>query len=99
MSSTWARLATSGTTPPKRACRSIWLDTTDEQHDAAVLDHRGRGLVARRLDAEDERHQRRASSTTVSPGSMRSIESSSSAYSGWSTSCTHITSASSLTSW
>src|SRR5215213_951922 len=30
-SSTWARLATSGTTPPKRACRSTWLDTTEER--------------------------------------------------------------------
>ncbi len=30
--STWARLAISGTTPPKRACRSIWLDTTDDAH-------------------------------------------------------------------
>ena len=68
-------------------------------HGPTVLDHRGRGLVARRLDAEDQRHQRRPSSNTVSPGSMRSIESSSAAYSGWSTSCTHITSASSLTSW
>ena len=29
-SSTWARPATSGTTPPKAAWRSIWLDTTDE---------------------------------------------------------------------
>src|SRR5207244_8354897 len=29
-SCTWARLATSGTTPPKRACRSIWLDTTED---------------------------------------------------------------------
>ena len=27
--STWARPATSGTTPPKRACRSTWLDTTE----------------------------------------------------------------------
>ena len=62
MSSTCARLATSGTTPPKRACRSTWLDTTDDHTRAAVLHHRGRGLVARRLDAEDERHQRRPSS-------------------------------------
>src|SRR5215208_2280099 len=30
-SSTWARLATSGTTPPKRAWRSTWLDTTEER--------------------------------------------------------------------
>src|SRR5687768_12274960 len=30
-SSTWARLAISGTTPPKRACRSTWLDTTEER--------------------------------------------------------------------
>src|SRR6516165_4390316 len=29
-SCTWARLATSGTTPPKQAWRSTWLDTTDE---------------------------------------------------------------------
>src|SRR5687767_6025599 len=29
-SSTCARLAISGTTPPKRAWRSTWLDTTDE---------------------------------------------------------------------
>ena len=50
-SSTCARLAISGTTPPKRACRSTWLDTTDERTIAAVLDDRGRGLVARRLDA------------------------------------------------
>ena len=28
--STWARLAISGTTPPKRACSSTWLDTTDD---------------------------------------------------------------------
>ena len=31
MSSTWARLAISGTTPPNWACRSIWLDTTDDR--------------------------------------------------------------------
>src|SRR5439155_1659453 len=30
-SSTWARLAISGTTPPKRAWRSTWLETTDER--------------------------------------------------------------------
>ena len=30
-SSTWARLAISGTTPPKRAWRSIWLATTDDR--------------------------------------------------------------------
>src|SRR4051794_11559427 len=30
-SSRWARLAISGTTPPKRACRSTWLDTTDDR--------------------------------------------------------------------
>ena len=29
--STWARLASSGTTPPNAACRSIWLATTDER--------------------------------------------------------------------
>src|SRR5438552_4225457 len=29
-SSTWARLAISGTTPPKRAWRSTWLDTTED---------------------------------------------------------------------
>jgi hypothetical protein len=29
--STWARLASSGTTPPKAACRSIWLATTDDR--------------------------------------------------------------------
>jgi len=29
-SSTWARLATSGTTPPKRECRSVWLLTTED---------------------------------------------------------------------
>ena len=29
--SMWARLASSGTTPPKAACRSIWLATTDER--------------------------------------------------------------------
>ena len=29
--STCARLAISGTTPPKRACRSTWLDTIDER--------------------------------------------------------------------
>src|SRR5919202_3559280 len=29
-SSTWARLAISGTTPPYRAWRSTWLDTTDD---------------------------------------------------------------------
>ena len=28
--STWARDAISGTTPPKRAWRSIWLEITDE---------------------------------------------------------------------
>src|SRR5512141_646854 len=28
--STWARLASSGTTPPKRACRSTWLEMTFE---------------------------------------------------------------------
>src|ERR1700722_15442766 len=27
---TWARPAISGTTPPNRACRSTWLDTTEE---------------------------------------------------------------------
>ena len=31
ISSTWARLANSGTTPPNSACRSIWLATTDER--------------------------------------------------------------------
>src|SRR5262245_16199665 len=31
ITSTWARLAISGTTPPKRAWRSAWLDTTDER--------------------------------------------------------------------
>ena len=67
-------------------------------HHAAVFDDRGGGLVARRLDPEDA-HQARRSSTTVSPGSPRSMESSSSVYSGRSTSCAHITSASSLTSW
>src|SRR6185312_17061788 len=69
------------------------------EHRAAVLDHRGRGLVARRLDAEDERHARLASSTIISPGTVRSIDASSAAYAGWSTSFAHITSASSLTSW
>ena len=29
--SVWARLASSGTTPPKTACRSIWLATTEER--------------------------------------------------------------------
>ena len=52
-SSTWARLAISGTTPPKRAWRSTWLDTTDDRTVVAV-DHDGRrGLVAASLDAED----------------------------------------------
>ena len=70
ISSTWARLAISGTTPPNRAWRSIWLDTTDESHDAAVLDDRGGGLVARRLDPEDAHHLRLAASLerSVSPG-------------------------------
>ena len=31
ISSTWARLASSGTTPPNAAWRSIWLATTDER--------------------------------------------------------------------
>src|SRR4051794_37083139 len=30
-SSRCARLAISGTTPPNRACRSTWLETTDER--------------------------------------------------------------------
>ena len=30
-SSRWARLAISGTTPPNRAWRSTWLDTTDDR--------------------------------------------------------------------
>src|SRR3954454_4488242 len=45
-SSTWARLAISGTTPPKRACSSTWLLTTDDSTsrastttDAAVSSH------------------------------------------------------------
>ena len=54
-SSTWARLAISGTTPPKWACRSTWLDTTDDSTSRAAH-HDGRGrLVARRLDAEHDR--------------------------------------------
>ena len=45
-SSTWARPASSGTTPPYLACRSIWLLTTEETitepsstTDAAVSSH------------------------------------------------------------
>ena len=78
----------------------IDLARHDRRVDEATVFHdRGRGLVARRLDAEHEGHGRLVSSTIVSPGTVRSIEASSSAYSGWSTSCTVITSASSLTSW
>ena len=66
IASRWARLATSGTTPPNRACSSTLLAIgVDEQrlaaHDADT------GLVAGRLDAEDERlvggHQRAPSET------------------------------------
>ena len=48
------RLAISGTTPPKRAWKSIWLATTLDEQLAAAAHHRGGGLVARRLDREDE---------------------------------------------
>ena len=33
--STWARAAISGTTPPNGACRSTWLDTTDDSTSTA----------------------------------------------------------------
>src|SRR5262249_48033981 len=66
-------------------------------HDPAVVDHRGGGLVAGRLDAEDGRHPLRGSKT-VSPGMSASIESRRPAYSDSLTLCAHITSASSFTS-
>ena len=54
--STWARAAISGTTPPKAACSSICDSTTLDRIAAGPvvrpLDHRRRGLVAGRLDAE-----------------------------------------------
>ena len=53
--STCARQAISGTTPPNRAWRSTWLDTTDESTLVPPIDDRGRGLVAAGLDAEDAR--------------------------------------------
>ena len=53
--SRWARLAISGTTPPKSAWISIWLDTTLEIDVVAAHHERRRGLVAARLDAEHHR--------------------------------------------
>ena len=83
ISSTCARLAISGTTPPKRACRSTWLDTTDERTSrpssttaAAVSSHDvSMPRIARH-------HQRRAARTTVAPGdAVARCASSSAAYS------------------
>ncbi len=73
--STWARQAISGTTPPKRACRSIWLDTTDDSTSRPV-EHHGRGrLVARRLDPQHPSvgHDPIPSPRTVTPGTAASI--------------------------
>ena len=56
--STWARAAISGTTPPNAACSLTWLKHHIGQDLAAAVletfDHRRRGLVAGRLDAEDD---------------------------------------------
>jgi hypothetical protein len=54
--SRWARLAISGTTPPKSAWISIWLDTTLEITSLPPITSAAAGLVAARLDPE---HQRR----------------------------------------
>ena len=54
MVSVWARLASSGTTPPKLACRSTWLATTEERTSSVLVDDRGGRLVARRLDRQQD---------------------------------------------
>ena len=59
------------TNVPERVLRAI---------DRAVVDHRGRGLVTRRLDPEDaHRHQLLGRSNTVVPGTTRVRRSSSDA--------------------
>ena len=56
--STWARAAISGTTPPKAACSLICESTTLDRilpgPAVGPLDHRRRGFVAGRLDAEHD---------------------------------------------
>ena len=71
--STWARAAISGTTPPKAACSSIcdstMLDRILPGPSSWPLDHGGRGLVAGRLDAEDnhrDSHRRQHVPTRLS---------------------------------
>jgi hypothetical protein len=77
------------------------------EHRGATGDDRGRGLVARRLDAEDDGrvagtrrrvHHDRGSSTIVVPGIADSMRASRCAYLAASTSSAHITSASSFVS-
>ena len=78
IASRWARLATSGTTPPKRACSSTLLAiaSTSSVSPRTMPDT---GLVARRLDAEHEgfvthrlhpfcRNVFRMTSASTSPG-------------------------------
>ena len=87
-SSRCARLAISGTTPPKRACRSTWLAITLARIVETVDHDRGRGLVAARLDPEDVH-------ACAPSAAWRSSASSSAACSGVSMPRTHITTASS----
>ena len=49
----WRREATSGTTPPNCACSSFCDETMDDE-DLASPDDGGAGVVAGRLDGEDE---------------------------------------------
>ena len=55
MTSRWWREATSGTTPPYGGVQVELRGDDVRAEVAAVLDDGGRGLVAGRLDAEDER--------------------------------------------
>ena len=89
IASTWARPASSGTTPPKRSCRAIDETTTLERTLRSSVDHGRGGLVAARLDPEDAppRHRRR--------GYAPSMAASRAAYDGVCTSRTHMTTASS----
>ena len=95
-----------------RAARNLGHDPTEwrvplhlgrdgrRDHVAPAGNDRGGGLVTRRLDTEHQActHHARGGSTMVEPGTLRSSDSSSAPYSGSSTLCAHMMSASSFVS-
>ena len=66
IASRWARLATSGTTPPNRACSST-LEAIASREQLAPAHQADAGLVARGLDAENERASHRAPPAEAAP--------------------------------